>query len=127
MKQVNILMLGGKRWGKTTVLASMYGEINKALSGTSLKLEVEEQTQRELEKARASPLIRAADNECQGMVSLLNLNILHPAPQHGRNLPVSRCGHDLPAGTVRRNSPSARSAAGSEQAAVTPPTIRISL
>ena len=54
MKQVNILMLGGKRCGKTTVLASMYGEINKALSGTSLKLEVEEQTQRELEKARAS-------------------------------------------------------------------------
>lgn len=54
MKQVNILMLGGKRCGKTTVLASMYGEINKALSGTLLKLESEEQTQRDLERARAS-------------------------------------------------------------------------
>ena len=32
MKQVNILMMGGKRCGKTTVLASMYGEINKALA-----------------------------------------------------------------------------------------------
>ena len=45
-QQVNILMLGGKRCGKTTVLASMYGEINKALSGTSLRLEAEMNTQK---------------------------------------------------------------------------------
>lgn len=54
MKQVNILMLGGKRCGKTTVLASMYGEINRALSGTQLKLEVEEQTRRALDEAKSS-------------------------------------------------------------------------
>ena len=35
---VNILMLGGKRCGKTTVLASMNSEINRALSGTNLQL-----------------------------------------------------------------------------------------
>ena len=55
MKQVNILMMGGKRCGKTTVLASMYGEINKALAGTALRLEVEDlQTEQELVRARAS-------------------------------------------------------------------------
>ena len=55
MKQVNILMMGGKRCGKTTVLASMYGEINKALAGTNLRLEVETpQTEQELIKARYS-------------------------------------------------------------------------
>lgn len=54
MKQVNILMLGGKRCGKTTVLASMYGEINRALAGTSLKLNVEEQTERDLERAKGA-------------------------------------------------------------------------
>lgn len=55
MKQVNILMLGGKRCGKTTVLASMYGEINKALSGTALRLDVDDKgTQKELERARNS-------------------------------------------------------------------------
>lgn len=51
---VNILMMGGKRCGKTTVLASMFGEINKALAGTSLRLEVDEQTLQELERARQS-------------------------------------------------------------------------
>lgn len=54
MKQVDILMMGGKRCGKTTVLASMYGEINKALSGTALRLEVEGQTQENLERAKKS-------------------------------------------------------------------------
>lgn len=54
MKQVNILMMGGKRCGKTTVLASMYGEINKALSGTGLQLEVDEQTRSALDKAKSS-------------------------------------------------------------------------
>lgn len=52
--QVSIMMMGGKRCGKTTVLASMYGEIDKALSGTSLRLEAEEQTRLDLEKARKS-------------------------------------------------------------------------
>lgn len=54
MKQVNILMMGGKRCGKTTVLASMYSEINKALSGTALKLEVDEQTRLDLDNAKSS-------------------------------------------------------------------------
>ena len=54
MKQVNILMMGGKRCGKTTVLASMYSEINKALSGTALKLEVDDQTRLDLENAKSS-------------------------------------------------------------------------
>lgn len=53
MKQVNILMMGGKRCGKTTVLASMYSEINKALSGTTLRLEVDAQTQLDLERAKS--------------------------------------------------------------------------
>ena len=54
MKQVNILMLGGKRCGKTTVLASMYSEINKALSGTALRLEVDDQTRLDLDNAKSS-------------------------------------------------------------------------
>lgn len=53
MSQVNILMMGGKRCGKTTVLASMYGEIDKALAGTKLSLKVDDaQTEQELKRAR---------------------------------------------------------------------------
>lgn len=55
MKQVNILMLGGKRCGKTTVLASMCSKIDAALSGTSLKLSVmDQQTQADLIRAQYS-------------------------------------------------------------------------
>ena len=55
MKQVNILMMGGKRCGKTTVLASMCAEINKALAGTSMSLDSDnEQTRVDLEKAKIS-------------------------------------------------------------------------
>lgn len=54
MKQINILMLGGKRCGKTTVLASMCSEINKALAGTSLRLEAEKETAQALEQAKLS-------------------------------------------------------------------------
>lgn len=53
-QQINILMLGGKRCGKTTVLASMFGEINKALAGTPLSLEVDDETRRELIRAKES-------------------------------------------------------------------------
>lgn len=49
---INVLMLGGKRCGKTTVLSSMYGEINKALAGTNMKLEVVGQTAADLNRAR---------------------------------------------------------------------------
>ncbi len=38
MADINILMLGGKRCGKTTVLSSMSMEIGKALAGTRLQL-----------------------------------------------------------------------------------------
>lgn len=52
MDTINILMLGGKRCGKTTVLASMCNEIDKALAGTDMRLEIgNEQTKRELDKA----------------------------------------------------------------------------
>lgn len=55
MENVNILMLGGKRCGKTTVLSSMCNEINKALSGTSLNLTVmNAQTQQDLDRARSN-------------------------------------------------------------------------
>lgn len=52
-QNVNILMLGGKRCGKTTVLASMCNEINKALAGTGMEISVlNEQTRQDLEMAR---------------------------------------------------------------------------
>lgn len=51
MAQINVLMLGGKRCGKTTVLASMYREIDKALAGTSLRLDVDPQTKKALDEA----------------------------------------------------------------------------
>lgn len=52
MNDINILMLGGKRCGKTTVLASMCSEIGKALAGTDLSFDIlNEQTQRELMRA----------------------------------------------------------------------------
>lgn len=39
IQQTNVLMFGGKRCGKTTVLSSMHSEINHALEGTSLSLQ----------------------------------------------------------------------------------------
>lgn len=54
MQQINVLMLGGKRCGKTTVLSSMMGEIDKALAGTSLRLAVGDRTREELIQARES-------------------------------------------------------------------------
>lgn len=53
MKKINILMLGGKRCGKTTVLASMCNEINVALAGTNMSIEVmDDRTRNDLNKAR---------------------------------------------------------------------------
>ena len=52
MKQVNILMMGGKRCGKTTVLASMCAEINKALAGTSMSLLNRGRTNRKYHRSR---------------------------------------------------------------------------
>ena len=55
MNQVNILMLGGKRCGKTTVLASMCGQMEKAVSASALKLSIKDpQTEAELARARYS-------------------------------------------------------------------------
>ncbi len=54
MKNINVLMLGGKRCGKTTVLASMFSEINKALAGTNMYLQVVDQTAVDLNKAQKS-------------------------------------------------------------------------
>jgi len=58
---INVLMLGGKRCGKTTVLSSMYGEINKALAGTNMKLEVVDQTANELSRAKNAIEEKMAD------------------------------------------------------------------
>lgn len=51
---INVLMLGGKRCGKTTVLSSMYGAIDAALAGTGLSISADSATEAELNKARAS-------------------------------------------------------------------------
>ncbi|MBQ4528729.1 MAG: hypothetical protein II998_11740 [Clostridia bacterium] len=52
MDAINILMIGGKRCGKTTVLASMCNEIGKALAGTGMQLMVKnEQTHNDLQRA----------------------------------------------------------------------------
>lgn len=51
VQQTNVLMFGGKRCGKTTVLASMHREINHALEGTSLKLEATPETKERLDAA----------------------------------------------------------------------------
>lgn len=54
MKEIRVLMLGGKRCGKTTVLSSMCGAINTALAATDLSISVDPNTQTELDKARVS-------------------------------------------------------------------------
>lgn len=52
MDTINILMIGGKRCGKTTVLASMCNEISKALAGTGIGIGVaNEATKAELSQA----------------------------------------------------------------------------
>lgn len=40
MKGINILMLGGKRCGKTTVLSSMCSVINTVLAGTDMRIDI---------------------------------------------------------------------------------------
>lgn len=54
MKEIQVLMLGGKRCGKTTVLASMCSAINTALAGTNLSVAVDAATNMELTKARTA-------------------------------------------------------------------------
>ena len=54
MKEIHVLMLGGKRCGKTTVLSSMCSAIDMALAGTGLSIAVDPSTQGELDKARRS-------------------------------------------------------------------------
>lgn len=54
MKDIRVLMLGGKRCGKTTVLSSMCCAIGKALAGTGLAIEVDAATRGELDKARVA-------------------------------------------------------------------------
>ena len=52
METINILMLGGKRCGKTTVLGSMYNQIEKAVAATDLSISYsDEATRTELTKA----------------------------------------------------------------------------
>lgn len=51
---INILMLGGRRCGKTTVLASMCNSINQALTGANLRIEPsDENTRRRLSAAQS--------------------------------------------------------------------------
>lgn len=52
MKEIQVLMLGGKRCGKTTVLSSMCSAINMALAGTNLSVLVDAATGIEMTKAR---------------------------------------------------------------------------
>lgn len=53
MDRINVLMLGGRRCGKTTVLSSMCNEINKALAGTDLQLTIlNQQTAADMERAK---------------------------------------------------------------------------
>lgn len=54
MKEIKVLMLGGKRCGKTTVLSSMYGAIDAALAGTGLSITADSATQEALSKAKES-------------------------------------------------------------------------
>lgn len=51
MEKINILMLGGKRCGKTTVLSSMCSEIAKALAGTELSFTPNAATAENLQRA----------------------------------------------------------------------------
>lgn len=52
MEKVNILMLGGKRCGKTTVLSSMYQEFDNAVSCTDLTIQcTDSKTKADLTKA----------------------------------------------------------------------------
>ncbi len=52
MSDLNILMLGGKRCGKTTVLSSMCSEIERALAGTNLRMIPDANTVAGLNNAR---------------------------------------------------------------------------
>ena len=71
MSDLNILMLGGKRCGKTTVLSSMCSEIERALAGTNLRMIPDANTVAGLNNARMTirrkieefdqPLLRGAD------------------------------------------------------------------
>ena len=73
MSEINILMLGGKRCGKTTVLSSMCSEIDRALAGTRLSLIPKENTVAALNNASRvirkkieefdNPLIRTTVDE----------------------------------------------------------------
>ena len=103
MKQVNILMMGGKRCGKTTVLASMCAEINKALAGTSMSLDSDnEQTRVDLEKAKISirqkvesfktPLTRVEVDE--NPTSALKTYSFHLRIDNGGKIPFRI--HDIP-------------------------------
>jgi len=53
MNEIKVLMLGGKRCGKTTVLSSMFGSINEALAGTGLAINVDPETSAALNRARS--------------------------------------------------------------------------
>ena len=52
--EIKVLMLGGKRCGKTTVLSSMYGAINAALAATGMSIVADNATQGALNVARWS-------------------------------------------------------------------------
>ena len=73
MADINILMLGGKRCGKTTVLSSMCREIGRALAGTQITLNPKNNTAANLQRAGSvikkkieefdNPLIRTTVDE----------------------------------------------------------------
>lgn len=62
---INILMLGGKRCGKTTVLSSMYDNINKVLAGTGMSVGV-------LDQVTHNTLLQAK-NSIQGTMANFNV------------------------------------------------------
>lgn len=102
-QQIDILMLGGKRCGKTTVLASMVQQIGAALNGTGLYLEVlNPQTREKLDEAISSlreklndfnrPLTRVKVDENPTSAESEYAFMLHV--NGGRDIPLRI--HDIP-------------------------------
>ena len=102
MSEINVLMLGGKRCGKTTVLASMCAEIGRVLAGTQLQLLPMENTLRQLNAASAvirkkieefdNPLIRTTvDENSTGAHQVYNFLFTIPGIA-----PINFNIHDIP-------------------------------
>ena len=103
MNEIHILMFGGKRCGKTTVLSSMYAESSKALDGAPLKLILDDKkTEDSLSFAAASikekmemfrsPLTRVEVDDNPSIGEKVYSFIL--SVEGGNRIPF--CIHDIP-------------------------------